>query len=372
MLAEHLDYVSDALRLDRFRHAIAARLRPGDRVADLGCGTGVLGLLCLQAGAAHVHAIDDSPMLDVARRAFDVAGHAAHVSLYRGSCESTTLPEKVDLAIADHVGYFGIDYGILSLFRDARARLLRPGGLLIPSRLRLLVALAGSPRCAALARGEAAGPLVPEFRWMRDLAANTRHPVTLAADELLGAPSMLGELELGADGPELLRWTAVLQAHRDGCVNGMAGWFEADLAPGVTMTNSPLAPDAIRRPHALFPIGEGVAVRSGDEVRIVLLARPDDHLLRWQVEFPASGRRFSHSTWEGEAFDAVRLARIRPDRAPRLAALGRARLALLAACDGRRSIGELQADFVRDHGALFPTAAAAARFAAQVLDVNTE
>ena len=59
-LQEHLGYVADSLRNDRFRVAIDKIVKPGDHVVDVGCGTGVLGLFCLQAGAAKVDAIDST------------------------------------------------------------------------------------------------------------------------------------------------------------------------------------------------------------------------------------------------------------------------------------------------------------------------
>jgi hypothetical protein len=37
MLDEHLGYVADRIRLERFQAAIAQTLKAGDRVADLGC-----------------------------------------------------------------------------------------------------------------------------------------------------------------------------------------------------------------------------------------------------------------------------------------------------------------------------------------------
>lgn len=40
MLEEHLGYVADRVRLERFQGAIARTIKAGERVADLGCGSG--------------------------------------------------------------------------------------------------------------------------------------------------------------------------------------------------------------------------------------------------------------------------------------------------------------------------------------------
>ena len=52
-LEEHYDYLSDARRLEKFEQAVSRAVMPGDRVADIGCGFGVLGMMCLKAGAAR-------------------------------------------------------------------------------------------------------------------------------------------------------------------------------------------------------------------------------------------------------------------------------------------------------------------------------
>ncbi len=53
-LREHMGYVSDAHRLAIYRRAMVAVVKPGDVVLDLGAGTGILGVLACQAGAARV------------------------------------------------------------------------------------------------------------------------------------------------------------------------------------------------------------------------------------------------------------------------------------------------------------------------------
>ena len=81
ILDEHLGYVADPIRLDRFRAAISQAVQPGYRVADVGCGSAILGLLCLQAGAGHIDAIDSTAAIEIARQSLaKAAGEARPVS----------------------------------------------------------------------------------------------------------------------------------------------------------------------------------------------------------------------------------------------------------------------------------------------------
>ena len=372
MLNEHLDYVADATRLALFKTALAKAISPGDSVADLGCGSGILGLLSLQAGAGKVYAIDDSAMIEVARETFEKAGYGEHAACLRGKSGRIELPERVDAVVCDHVGYFGFDYGLIEFLADARRRFLKPGGRLMPSRLRLYAAAVGSQKCSELARSWLAEGIPPEFHWLNGHARNAKHALSLAREDVLGPPAVLGEIDLQADNPEFLSWNAELRIGRDGTVDGLAGWFECALAEGVWMTNSPLADNPIRRPQAFLPIGEAMPVRRGDSVKAVIMARPADHLIAWNVEFPAAGRRFSQSTWQGQLLSPEDLLRANPERVPQPGREGQARAAVLAYCDGRRSAREIEQAVLRDHPGLYPTAAEISRFVFQVLGRDTE
>ena len=41
--------------------AESMRVEPGDIVIDVGCGSGILGIIAAKLGASHVHAVDASP-----------------------------------------------------------------------------------------------------------------------------------------------------------------------------------------------------------------------------------------------------------------------------------------------------------------------
>lgn len=372
MLEEHLGYVADRIRLERFQFAIAKAINAGDRIADLGCGSGILGLLCLRAGAGRVYGIDSTAMLEVARETFSRAGWAEQATFIRGHSHRVELPEPVDLVICDHVGYFGFDYDIVHTLQDARRRLLKPGGALIPARIRLQLGAVESENCRAKAEGWRAAGVPAEFHWLRQHTVNAKHAVELPREAVLGPPAELGDIDLRADHPDFFSWTAELRIERDGAMHGLAGWFECELADGVWMTNSPLAGRRINRPQAFLPIAEAVPVRAGDSVKVRVMARPADHLIAWIVEFPASGRRFRHSTWQGMFLAPEDLIRSQPERVPHLSREGRARISVLEYCDGRRTAREIEQAVLREHPDLFPSPDEISRFVMQTLGRDTE
>ncbi|QQS54714.1 MAG: methyltransferase domain-containing protein [Candidatus Competibacteraceae bacterium] len=372
MLNEHLGYVADRTRLEQFRVAVAQVLEPGDCVADLGCGSGILGLLCLQVGAGRVFGIDSTAMLEVARETFSRAGWAEHTTFIQGHSHRVELPEPVDLVICDHVGYFGFDYGIVHTLQDARRRFLKPGGRLVPARIRLQIGAIESEIARDKAEGWRAEGVPVEFHWLRHHAVNAKQEVALPCEAVLGAPATLGDIDLRVDNPDFFSWTVELRIEHDGMMHGLAGWFECELAEGVWMTNSPLSDRRINRPQVFLPIDEVVSVKAGDWVKARIMARPADNLIAWVVEFPASGQRFSHSTWQGMLLAPEDLMRANPTRVPQLSREGQARLTVLGYCDGRRTARQIEQAVLRDHPDLFPSSEEISRFVAQVLGRDTE
>lgn len=372
MLQEHLGYIADGVRLERFRTAVTHTVQPGVRVVDLGCGSGLLGLLCLQAGAAHVVFVDQGAILDVARETIGRAGLQDRASFLTARSQHLELSPPVDVVICDHVGYFGFDYGIVPLLQDARRRFLSPGGTLIPARVTLHVAAIESASCRALADGWTAEAVPSEFHWVREYAINAQHPAQLTPEHLLSRPAELGVLDLSEDQPAFLSWTAALRIERDGVVHGLAGWFDCELAPDVWMTNSPLAERPIDRPQAFLHLGDGVRVRAGDCVTATIMTRPCDHVTAWTAEFESTGERLTHSTLQGMLLSPEDLVRSDPSRVPRLSPEGRARMTVLGYCDGRRSIREIEEAVLREHPGLLPSAEAISRFVSRILGLDTQ
>lgn len=372
VLDEHLGYLTDSTRLELFKTAIASTIGPDNRVADVGCGSAVLGLLCLQAGAAHVDAIDSTAAIEIARKSLTQTGWAQRVNFIHGYSYQVELPERVDVVICDHVGYFGFDYGLIEMLADARRRFLKPGGRLIPGRLKLQVGAVESEKSSRLAESWQAPGIPPEFHWVRQHGINTKYAVKLQPEEILSAPAELGCIDLQSENPDFFSWTVQLTMLRDGVLHGLAGWFECELTDGVWMTNSPLSAYAIDRQQAFLPIGEALTVKAGDVISATVMARPADHLIAWEVLHTASGKKFSHSTWQGDLLMQEQLLRNHPDRAPQLSRSARARGVVLGYCDGKLSVARIQEMVLREHPDLFPSPEEIKRFVTAVLAGNTE
>ena len=102
------------------------------------------------------------------------------------------------------------------------------------------------------------------------------------------------------------------------------------------------------------------------------MARPADNIVAWDVEFHDAGRRFRQSTWQGMMLAPGDRVRANPDGIPHVSRAGRARIAVLGYCDGRRTAREIEQAVLRDHPGLFPSPEETSRFVAQVLARDTE
>lgn len=370
ILHEHHGYLTDEVRLNAYRAAIGSVVRIDSPVVDLGCGSGILGILCLQAGAGRVFAIDSSSMIEAARIAYGEAGFADRVTLVHGMSTVVDLPEPADVVICDQVGYFGFDAGIVEYLEDARRRFLKPGGVVVPQGLKLELALVQSERCYEAVSRWRAESLAPEFRTLGRFAENVKYPVTLERNEIAGGPTALGEIDLRQDTAEFLSWRAELQCKRDATLHGLAGWFRCELAESVWMTNSPLAEEKIQRPQAFLPLAEPVNAKAGDRIRCTIMARPKENFLAWVAE--AGGTRQSHSTWNSMLLGEKDLRAGNGNAVARLSREGRARLAILGYCDGVRTAAEIEDKVWREHPDLLPSRRALWDMVARVLARDAE
>jgi len=368
---EHRRYLADSHRLAAFEKAIRATVKPGDVVVDLGAGTGILGFLACRAGAARVYAIDDGPVIGLARALCAASGFADRVTFVKGLSTRVTLPERADVVVADQIGRFGFEAGVWEYFADARARLLKSGGATIPRRVEIWLSAVETAALFEQIDFWSRAPAGFDVSAARRLAVNTGYPVLLEPGQLLAEPARLGFFDLAEPEPRSIVLEAELTAARAGTLHGLGGWFRAELATGIFMSNAPGDPARIDRRNVFLPIREPLPVEPGDRVRVRARILPAAAMVSWRVivTTPAGRRKglFAHSTAEGMLLTAEDVERTRPGYVPRLSPWGLARRTLLTLCDGERSVAAIEAELCRRHPDLFPSSEAAGGFVAEVL-----
>ena len=119
--------LSDSVRMEAFREAIQQVVKPGDVVVDLGAGTGILGFLALQAGAAKVFAIEQSDSMDLAKAVAAKNGMSDRIDFLNKNSKDVTLPVQADVIVSETLGSFGVDENTLEFTLDARDPLSEAG-----------------------------------------------------------------------------------------------------------------------------------------------------------------------------------------------------------------------------------------------------
>ena len=370
VLDEHRQYLADTARLDAFEAAIRATVQPGDVVLDLASGTGILGLLACQAGARRVYAIEVGGIVELARELARANGYGDRIVAIYGLASRVELPERVDVIVTDSAGRFGFDGGIIETLSDARRRFLKPDGRIIPRTLTLSIAPidAREPSEHVAFWNEPVRGL--SFAPAAIIARNTGYPRRLQTGEFVAPPADLVTLDPSLPARSF-SGRAEFVAARAATVYGIGGWFSAELARGITLTNAPGAPNRINRRNVFLPLREPVPVTAGDGIRVSIFIQPAQLILRWRVEVTSADGTIRHatdaSTFEGMLIPREDIARTRPEFQPRLTPAGLARKTVLDLCDGVRALSDVESELQRRHAEFFPNRADAAAFVAEVV-----
>lgn len=268
-LAIHGAMLADDARNQALAAGIAALVKPGDIVVDVGAGSGLLSMLAVRAGAQRVYALENSTMALLARRLIDLNHMSASIELVHTYSHAWQPPARADVILCETLGFAALDEGFRASLVDARERMLRPGGLLLPGVVRIL---------AVPVQAEASQPDITELDTLlgldyQPLGAVMRRVFQrryIAYADELAQPQTLFTLDcytMRAD--HRLTAQVVFELATSGTLAGFALWFEAELAPGVHMANR--CPD----PHnhwgqTYLPLGRALPVTPGQQVTLTI------------------------------------------------------------------------------------------------------
>ncbi|MEC4671386.1 MAG: 50S ribosomal protein L11 methyltransferase [Nitrospirota bacterium] len=293
----HLSMMVDDVRTGSYRQAISQVIRKGDVVVDVGCGSGILSFLACRAGARHVYAIEREAVIEVAKLVAAKNGLQDRVTFFNDVSFSVELPERADVILTETMGTFGFEEGILGSLTDARDRFLKEGGRLIPHSVELFLVPVELPKfyehvidfwvtgCQGL-----------DYSPVRELTVNNFHPLKLHEGTFLSEPIHVERIVFAETKRAEVDTNVSFYATRRGRLHGLAGWFNAELAPGLQVSNGP----GDRASHwglAFFPIDRPVPVERGNRILTEISSTDNGEYWHWRID--VNGHRFEQSTRRG-------------------------------------------------------------------------
>mmetsp|Transcript_8214 Transcript_8214/g.15913 ORF Transcript_8214/g.15913 Transcript_8214/m.15913 type:complete len:430 (-) Transcript_8214:102-1391(-) len=135
--AIHEEMLKDEVRTRTYEMAIKqnSHLFKDKIVLDVGCGTGILSMFSIQAGAKHCYAVDCSAIVEQARKIVKLNGFEDKITLIRGKVEEIELPvPKVDIIVSEWMGYFLLYESMLDTVLFARDKWLVNDGIVFPDK----------------------------------------------------------------------------------------------------------------------------------------------------------------------------------------------------------------------------------------------
>lgn len=338
---------ADGVRMDAYARAIERAVKPGSVVLDIGAGTGIFSLLAARAGAKQVHAVDPNPAIWVLADLARENGYADRITVHHMTSYELDLTPRADVIVSDLRGCVPVHEEHLAVLRDAKARLLAPGGTLIPVHDELYVALFENEEIAALlAKGSAAFERNGfSSRAIRTSLLNTPTSDSdrIRSSDILTSSASWAAISYGAPAAPL-EGTVRLTPRRRGTAHGLAVWFAATIHEDLGFATEPGMATVYKR--FALPLLEPVQIEHDDTIELVI--RVDERGRRWAWDTTITSTtetkaRYRQSSFFGTPTSPDALLRGASNYKPNRSKHGDWVKDALALMDGTRTIAEIAA-----------------------------
>jgi protein arginine N-methyltransferase 1 len=241
----HRTLLADRVRNAAFHAALQQVIVKGrTTVADIGAGTGFLGFLAAKLGAKRVDLYESAEIAGVARKLLR-HNRLANARIAEVHSTEVATPERVDVIICETLGNYPFEENIIATLNDARERFLEPGGVIIPKSVEQFVAPVVSERYwRELALWDEVGYGL-DFAAAKTMSLNNIYVRWFEAGDLLeggSAAKAWDRVDFHRRNKTTRAGGAAWQLRRPATIYGLALWWRAELAPGITLSTGPFEP----------------------------------------------------------------------------------------------------------------------------------
>jgi SAM-dependent methyltransferase len=239
----HFPMLADSARNRAYAEAIAAKVRPGDVVLDIGCGAGLTAMLAARAGAKHVYTCEQQPLIaQAATRVIADNGLSDRITVIpkwsHDIAVGTDIPERADVVISEIVDTVLLGEGALATLTHAMSALAKPDARAVPEWGTLKAQLVESSGLLDQWRPqEAEGFDLSAFHRFARVAQLTPGEFAACGLRPLGPAAELFRFDFTRPDLTPARTATDLMCAAAGTVHAVLVSFEMQLAPGIRVAN---------------------------------------------------------------------------------------------------------------------------------------
>jgi len=271
----HVPMMNEAERNQAYLDGLERVVTPQTSVFEIGTGSGLLAMMAARLGARSVHTCEAVPL--IAQTATTIVannGLADRITVLPKASHTVRLgadlPARADVLVHEIFSSELLGEALLPAIEDAKARLLAPGGVMLPAAASLMIALVG---------GDALGRhLHVDKAFGFDLSAfNAIRPTKVPLNREDLSPVLLSDdieafrfdFQRASSFPAGRR-TIEIAARAAGVCHGVIQWIRIELAEGVSFENHPSRPRPVSNwQHTVYCFEQPVRLEPGAIVPVI-------------------------------------------------------------------------------------------------------
>ena len=351
--------INDKKRTESYYNALKNSVTPDSIVVDIGSGTGIFSLMASKLGARHVYAIEPQENAYViAQKLVKRNCKKNNITLIKDLSTNIELSELADIVVADVHGILPLFKGSVASLIDARERLLKPGGTIIPAGDVMHVAVVNLPeKYSDLSEPWGSDVYGFDFSEHNGLVVNELYRARLTVENLLSESYECAHLNYNNIISSNVQSSLQINIEVDGVAHGVGVWFDCILDENYQFSNAPDQEQLIYG-QAFLPFENSVRVKKGYKIALNLdfSAVGGNYIWNWKSTIIEPGdngdviAEFDQSTFRAEpAIDLKELRKLAESHRPELTDNGEVTYSILSRMKGNKTLVEVAGEILMQH-----------------------